>query len=333
MPEKNYWGIETRYATSETTDPKVDEALSEYFDILFSELKIPKSKREKIAPNPIYIIRRTETGFSVPEKKFFTPEQRQEFLKLANPRLREGLVERSEAVVDYILPHFEGITGSVYDNGAGDKGNAIALKKRFKKMGKDLEIIASDVVRIPGVDKIAPDIPWIYRPANQKHPYKNGHFQASLNVVNFHHSEDPLFELGEIARATDGKVFVVESPANVARENFPEWFISQEHYPELTPEQQSLFVGQIDIAMNNLFLGPEVPVPCNMAEYKTWEKAFELFDLKILHKEFVGYDHPLVREPHILYVLNSHASETSPSELIEIKRRLGVLGKETKVMN
>jgi hypothetical protein len=313
MPIKNYWGIETIEGKFEPRDPKVMDAVGDYLNTLFTNLGMTTAQKTRYIPRIIY-------NFSLGKQAFLSSEHREEILGIVGQRLKPGLEERSERVVDYIFPYLEGCQ-RVYDNGTGDKGNAVKLLKRFRGLGKNLEIVTSDVVKIPGVEKIAPNIPWIYRPAGTRHPFPNGYFDACLNIVNLHHAEDPLYELAESARITDGKMVIVENPVLVPRKRFPKWFLAEERYPKLNAKQQALLTGYVDIFMNGLFLGPEVPVPCNMTTEKTLAEACEDFDLKVLDSEFVGYDHPIVREPHKVTVVRSHGKEISRARLRKIKEK------------
>ena len=216
---------------------------------------------------------------------------------------REKLQGRAKAIHKYMKPYL-GMNVLDFGCGPGEVGQFVKDQKPKRA------VTLTDVFDAEKRTKFAPELPFRLRKPGTKLDYKTGQFDTGLLITVLHHAENPLHELDEVARVTNGNICVVESIYGVRTIDSPVEQVMK--FPKLyyrfhglSNEQQRMYGTFMDWFLNKMFIGNSVNCPYNFNSPQNWERIFQERGLKVIEKKMLGIDQPVTPEYHVFYALSN----------------------------
>jgi len=164
------------------------------------------------------------------------------------------------------------IGDKILDLGAGNGLIGLEIKNQLDK-----EVILVDVV-----DYNHTELPMILYNPNNPIPLSDEEFDTTILYTVLHHSNTPKHILKEAARLTKKRLVIKEASIREKSlrmtNSFFDWFYNR-------------VIGDKDIN-----------VPLNFLKVEEWEKLLNIYEFKVIKKEYVGIDEPLVPEYHIFII-------------------------------
>ena len=204
------------------------------------------------------------------------------------------------------------LNGKVLDIGCGNGLISNSL------LDDDAELHLLDVVDYR--DDSMRNVPFNKISQNDTLPFIDNFFDnAMLNVV-LHHADDPIKLLKETARVCKGSIYITESLIGLSSgietlnktqlidddKLLSQWKTlkdCEKRFSELDNESQIQHAQFQDWLYNSVIQG-DVPVPYNFQTDECWQEIFKKAGLKLIKKQWLGYDQRSAPEYHILYVCN-----------------------------
>lgn len=235
-------------------------------DHLFTHLRIDEAQTREMAEETISICRQ-KTPLSEIEKQLRELYIRRGLAK----KIDQSLLRRSEKIFQQIKGFVTGYR--VLDIGAGDGKVGELIQKRLGKRVEGCDVVDYNKSTIPVR---------IYKEGAEL-PFNDGHFDTSLVLTVFHHSDNPLRLLREAGRVTSKRLIVIESI-----------YMTEEH------RKMNIFLDWF----YNRVLHEGIPVPYNFQHPNQWETTFRRHGWNIKESIDLGIDQPTVPEHHWLFVLD-----------------------------
>jgi len=298
MKGKNAFGL-AKYEISDIFEDKhAVNALRDMFEDWLKYLEVNDAERNGLIERTFDSIRNYSTKTGILDENL-----RREYVEMRIiEKIRGRLKGRAEHIYSLIHPF---LGNKILDHGCGDGSVAKYISNRKKS-----KIILSDVVDSKRrIEKVS-NLPFYLIPVGTKLPFKDGEFDTSLLITVLHHADDPLFELDEITRVTDGNIVIIESVYGVCMTETPHSELMRfpqlyQRFHKLTFEQQRMYGTFLDWFLNKLILGNEINCPYNFNLPENWEKIFEKRGLKVEYKQMLGIDQMVTPEYHVLYVISN----------------------------
>jgi ubiquinone/menaquinone biosynthesis C-methylase UbiE len=268
---------------------------------VFVHLGVPNEKATRLALNTV------EEAKALKQKDYeakISSYLRDEKVIGLIPKKLEG---RAALIRSQILGHLK--RGEVLDLGCGDGRVGAIVSKR-----KEFHVSLADVYTNPAVFDTATDYNLSFSRFIQGEavPFTDARFDTTLALTIFHHSDDPVKLIREVARVTKkgGRVVVIESVYGVDGRELGEADRARiGPYLTLDWEEQrrvNIFFDHFYNRIVHYSADPQkqVNVPFNFNTPQGWENLFrdegKLTQERLIH---LGIDQPAVPEYHTLHVL------------------------------
>ena len=203
--------------------------------------------------------------------------------------LKRMLAGRAQLIFGQIEPYLREHTGGkIIDIGCGDGQVTDLVYRNISKetVGFDVRLYPAPGLEVSLFPQASPDDLQV----------ADGYFDVAIMTNVLHHeahNENLLKELARVVRP-GGRAIIIETvPLSESEFQFERTFVN-------------------DYVYNRIFHAADVPVPGTYETAGGWVRRFDRTGFDLAERIVpLGYDQPLIRDPHVLYVLKKAAEKAA----------------------